>query len=190
MSTRGIRTPRATGEFFTTSGCCPERGTGLRLIEYQDPETGREFMFLTNEPDLPPGVLAELYRRRWEVEKVFDEIRNKLGEKKAWASSEEARTIQGRFVALTYNLLVLYERRVEAAHDIHNRPEDDRRAKRISTLEEISTAAGRAMSSLLRTGREATQRSVKFIRWLRSSLRDRLTEEAAAVHLRRPYATL
>lgn len=165
-------------------------GHRLRLIEYQDPETGREFMFLTNEPDLPPGVLAELYRRRWEVEKVFDEIKNKLGEKKAWASSQEARMIQGRFVALTYNLLVLYERRIEAAHDIHNRPEDERRAKRISTLEEISTAAGRAMSSLLRTGRDATQRSVKFIRWLRSSLRDRLTEEAAVVHLRRLYATL
>jgi hypothetical protein len=54
-------------------------GHRLRLIEYQDAESGREFMFLTNEPDLPPGVLAELYRRRWEVEKVFDEIKNKLG---------------------------------------------------------------------------------------------------------------
>lgn len=165
-------------------------GHRLRLIEYLDPETGREFMFLTNEPDLPPGVHAELYRRRWELEKVFDEIKNKLGEKKAWASSQEARTIQGRFVALTYNLVALYERRIAADHDIHNRPEDQRRAKRISTLEEISAAAGRAMSSLLRTGRGATQRSVKFIRWLRSSLRDRLAEEVAVVHLRRLYATL
>jgi hypothetical protein len=165
-------------------------GHRLRLIEYRDPESGREFIFLTNEPDLPPGVLAELYRRRWEVEKVFDEIKNKLGERKAWASSQEARTIQGRFVALTYNLVALYERRITAEHDIHNRPEDQRRAKRLSTLEEISAVAGRAMSSLLWKGREATQRSVKFIRWLRSSLRDRLAEEAAVLHLRRLYASL
>src|SRR5690606_36945077 len=50
----------------------------LRLINYTDPLSGQSFQFLTNEPDLPPGVLAELYRRRWEAEKVFDEIKNKL----------------------------------------------------------------------------------------------------------------
>jgi hypothetical protein len=42
--------------------------------------------------------------------------------------------VQGRFVALTYNLVALYERRIEEEHDIHNRPEDQRRAKRLSTL--------------------------------------------------------
>jgi hypothetical protein len=46
------------------------------------------------------------------------------------------------------------------------------------------------MSSLLQTGRDATQRSVKFIRWLRSSLRDRLAEDAAVIYLRRLYASL
>ena len=165
-------------------------GHRLRLIEYQDPESGRVFMFLTNEPDLPPGVLAELYRRRWEVEKVFDEIKNKLGEKKAWASSQEARTVQGRFVALTYNLVELYERHLEQEHDIHNRPEDQRREKRLATLAEFSAAAGRAISTLLRTGRNATQRSVKFIRWLRHALREKLAEAVAVNHLRRLYSTL
>ena len=164
-------------------------GHRLRLIEYQDAESGREFMFLTNEPDLPPGVLAELYRRRWEVEKVFDEIKNKLGERKAWASSQEARIVQGRFVSLTYNLVALYQRRIEKEHDIHNGPEELRRKQRMATLEEISTAAGRTLSSLLRKGRAATQRSVKFIRWLRASLRDRLAEEAAVARLRHLYAT-
>ncbi|MHB1310037.1 MAG: transposase [Limisphaerales bacterium] len=43
-------------------------------------------------PEVPPGVLAELYRRRWELEKVFDEVKNKLREQKAWASSQEVRT--------------------------------------------------------------------------------------------------
>lgn len=165
-------------------------GHRLRLIEYRDPETGRVFLFLTNEPDLPPGVLAELYRRRWEVEKVFDDIKNKLGEKRAWASSQEARTIQGRFVALTCNLLVLYERRLERDHGVQNRAEDERRQKRLGSLSEMSKAAGRAMSTLLETGRQATQRSVKFVRWLRHALRDRLAEQAAVGRLVQLYAAL
>ena len=55
-------------------------------------------MFVTNEPELQPGVLAEKYRRRCEVEKVFDEFKQKLGEKKAWESSQEGRVIEGRFL--------------------------------------------------------------------------------------------
>ncbi len=62
-------------------------GHALRIVYYTDPLTGERYEFLTNEMDLPPGVIAELYRRRWEVEKVFDEIKNKLTEKKAWATS-------------------------------------------------------------------------------------------------------
>ena len=50
------------------------QGHRLRLIDYRDPETGREFQILTDVPEVPPGVLAELYRRRWELEKVFDEV--------------------------------------------------------------------------------------------------------------------
>ena len=58
---------------------------------------------------LPPGVLAGLYRRRWEVEKVFDELKNKLGEKKAWGTSPVAKAAQGQLVALTHNLMLIYE---------------------------------------------------------------------------------
>ena len=49
------------------------------------PDTTSEF--LPNELDLPPGVLAELYRRRWSVEKVFDQLKNKLDQQQAWGSS-------------------------------------------------------------------------------------------------------
>lgn len=59
----------------------------LRLIIYQDALSGKVYEFLTNEPDLPPGIIAELYRRRWEAEKVFAEMKNKLGQKKAWGTT-------------------------------------------------------------------------------------------------------
>ncbi len=165
-------------------------GHRLRLIEYLDPGSGREFMFLTNEPDLAPGVLNELYRRRWEVEKVFDEIKNKLGEKKAWASSQEARTIQGRFVTLTHNLLVNYQRQLEAEHGVVIQAEDRRREDRIEIARRKASMARRAFSTLLQTGRLVTQCSVKYVRWLRHALQNRLAEEAAVPRLVALYATL
>ena len=70
---------------------------------------GKAYEFLTNEPDLPPGVLAELYRRRWDVEKAFDALKNKLGEKKAWATSLAAKQAPAHFLTITDNLLLLYE---------------------------------------------------------------------------------
>ena len=52
-------------------------------------------------------MLAELYRRRWEVEKVFDEVKNKLGQRQAWGTSLVAKAAQGHLVALTHTLLLI-----------------------------------------------------------------------------------
>lgn len=163
-------------------------GHPLRIVRYTEPESGQEYQFLTNEPDLPPGVLAELYRRRWDIEKVFDQVKNKLGEKKAWGTSDEAKTVQGQFVALAHNLLLHYETRLEQEHGVKNQSEDQRRARRLETLEQTARAAGRDVSSLRQATRRATQRSVKFLRWLRHALRDRLTEALAVPRLASLYA--
>src|SRR5512140_542928 len=106
-------------------------GHPLRIIYYTDPQTGESYEFLTNELDLPPGVIVELYRRRWEAEKVFDEIKNKLGEKKAWATSLVAKEAQAQLVAITHNLLLMYEQKLEKDHGVTNQAEDQRRAERI-----------------------------------------------------------
>lgn len=165
-------------------------GHRMRIICYVEPEQGREYEFLTNEPDLPPGVLAELYRRRWEVEKVFDEIKNKLGQRQAWGTSLVAKAAQGQLVALTHNLLLLYEHRLEQEHAVSNDAEDRRRAHRAQGVRRAATKAGRAVSSLLTSARRASQRSVKFIRWLRHALQENLTEAAAVPRLTTLYASL
>ncbi len=162
----------------------------LRIICYTDSRTGQSYEFLTNEMDLPPGVHAELYRRRWEVEKVFDQIKNKLGEQKAWATSLEAKSAQAQFIALTHNLLLLYEQTLEARHGISNQAEDLRRQQRTQAAERACKKEGTPLSSLVVGAQRATQRSVKFLRWLRQSLRDQATEAAAALRLRQLYATL
>lgn len=165
-------------------------GHPLRLICYIDPLTGQAYEFLTNEMDLPPGVLVELYRRRWEIEKVFDEIKNKLGQKKAWGSSLVAKETQAQFLILTHNLMLLYEQWLENHHGVENQAEDQRRNQRTAQMLKLATKQGTPISTLVLQARRATQRSVKFVRWLRQSLRDQLTEASAVLQLKRLYEKL
>ena len=162
----------------------------LRVVSYQEPGTGKEYEFLTNEPDLPPGVLAELYRRRWEIEKVFDELKNKLSAQKAWATGLVAKESQGQLVAIAHNLMQLYQGRLEQEHRVEDTAEEQRRKKRTEELQRVAATHGRAVSSLLLDTRKATQRSVKFVRWLRHAVREHLTETAAVPRLSLLLASL
>ena len=50
------------------------QGVSVRRVRYRCPLRGEELSFLTSEQTLPPGVIAHLYRLRWEIEKSFDEL--------------------------------------------------------------------------------------------------------------------
>ena len=121
---------------------------------------------------------------------MFDELKNKLGQKKAWGSGLVAKETQAHFAVLTHNLMLLYEEGLAKRHGVENQAEDERRAKR--TTQAVQTAARHRtrISSLVLQPRRATQRSVKFIRWLRHCLRDQLAETTAVLHLKLLYATL
>ena len=165
-------------------------GHVLRIISYLDRQTGEVYEFVTNELDLAPGILAELYRRRWDVEKVFDEVKNKLGQKKAWASSLAAKETQAQMIAITHNLLLCYEQELETRHGVTNQAEDRRRARRIAESSQACAQMGTPLSLLVLLPRKTTQRSVKFIRWIRQAIRDGLAEAVAVLRLKHLYATL
>ena len=40
-----------------------------------DSPIGKIYSFVTNEMTLPPGLLAYIYKKRWDLEKVFDEMK-------------------------------------------------------------------------------------------------------------------
>ena len=145
-------------------------GSMIRRIIYIDPVSRRKYSFITNELTLPPGILAYIYKERWNLEKVFDEVKNKLHEKKAWAKSDTAKCIQAKFIALTLNLLLIFERTLEAEEGIVDAKVQKLRSERLA--QEIATAAekGRTLSTMLTAPKRATQRSVQFIRWLLDEL--------------------
>ena len=78
-------------------------GVSVRRVTYQCPETGKIFKFLTNLPySIRPGVVAFLYKHRWDIEKKFNSFKHKLYERKAWGTSENAKNMQAAFICLTY----------------------------------------------------------------------------------------
>jgi hypothetical protein len=154
-------------------------GQVLRIVGDTDPVGGERFEFLPKMLELPPGVIVELYRRRWAAEKVCAESKNKLGEKKAWTTSLEAKETQVLLIALKHHLLVRYAAELARPHGVTNAAEERRRSKRLETLGQAGVKQGTPLSTLVLQARRATQRSVKFVRWLRQSLRDHAAEAAA-----------
>ena len=79
----------------------------LRRVVYYDEEQDREFVFLTNDFELPALVVAELYRNRWSVELFFKWLKQHLIIKKFWGISENAVRIQIYCVIITYCLVLI-----------------------------------------------------------------------------------
>ena len=145
-------------------------GVMARRVTYQDPETGDIFSFITNQLSFPPGLIAFLYKLRWDIEKVFDEKKNKLSEKKAWATSDVARSQQAHFVCTAHNLMLLFERQLETDENLRDAKNEAKRQKRLEELKRKILANGREPNPLVMNCTRTTQRSLQFIRWLRDVL--------------------
>jgi Transposase DDE domain/Domain of unknown function (DUF4372) len=78
----------------------------LRRVHYRDPETGKEYVFLTNRQDLSALEGAELYRRRWQIELFFKWIKQNLKIKAFYGTSKNAVLIQIWTALIAYLLLV------------------------------------------------------------------------------------
>jgi len=57
---------------------CKDYPENLRRIKYFDSETGKTFVFLTNNKSLSALTITELYRYRWQVELFFKLIKQNL----------------------------------------------------------------------------------------------------------------
>lgn len=160
----------------------------VRKVVYINPVDGKKFVFITNLPNrIPPGAIAQLYRMRWDPEKVFDELKNKLNERKAWASSENAKRMQASFICLAYNLIEAESVRLERENEVRNEAELKRKKTR---LDEEREKAGGKLPALYEKLQRFTQHSIKFIRWLRSYLWKKTSLEHALVALRVDYKSL
>lgn len=56
-------------------GIAPQR---LRRVSYHDAETGKNYVFLTNNFDLAAKTIANIYKARWQIELFFKAIKQNL----------------------------------------------------------------------------------------------------------------
>ena len=175
-----------TGDFLWATSC----GVQLRVVRFYDVISGEHFEFLTSLTDrsIPPGVIAQLYRMRWDIEKSFDVIKNKTHEQKAWGTTANAKTIQAKLITITYNLMLLFESELEKKEGIKNEVEDKRRHARIETTKEKVEKKGDVMPKLYLSLIRVTQVSVKFVRWLRYEVFGLTSDTVALERLRGCYS--
>lgn len=154
----------------------------VRRVSYQPPE-GEKLEFITSNHELEPGVIAWLYLRRWELEKVYDELKNKLQESKAWASSPVAKQIQAQFICLSHNLLELWQNKLKQEGIVNEA------AEKVARQRQEKLRAKGKVSSLLTEVKRPLQTSVKLRRWLRCHWLSPRPLNETLEHLKRLYAT-
>lgn len=84
----------------------------LRRIGYRDAETGRKFVFLTNNFTEPALTIAHLYRCRWQVELFFKWIKQHLRIKAFYGVSENAVRTQIWIAISVYLLVAIIKKRL------------------------------------------------------------------------------
>lgn len=112
-------------------------GTMIRQIIYTDPLSGETYKFITNVMDVPPGLIAYIYKVRWDIEKTFQQFKSNYKEKKAWAKSFEAKSVQANFLCIVYNLMLILEDKVETEEGIIDQKIIEKQKKRILENMEI-----------------------------------------------------
>ena len=79
----------------------------FRRVSYRDPETNKGLVFLTNNFDLPPLVIAQLYKSRWRVELFFKWIKQNLRIKHFFGTTDNAVKTQVWIAVCTYLLVAI-----------------------------------------------------------------------------------
>jgi hypothetical protein len=85
----------------------------LRRISYRDPETDKRFVFLTNNFDLPALTIANIYRRRWQVELFFRWIKQNLRIKSFYGTSPNAVKTQVWIAICIYVLVAIVRKELK-----------------------------------------------------------------------------
>ena len=83
----------------------------MRRIKYLDMESGKVFIFLTNNFELAATAIAKLYKHRWLIELFFKWIKQHLKVKSFWGQSENAVKTQIWVAICVYTLVAIAKKK-------------------------------------------------------------------------------
>ncbi len=84
----------------------------LRRVKFNDPETGKTLVFLSNNFALPAMTIAKLYKYRWKVELFFKWIKQHLRIKAFFGETENAVKTQIWSAVCVYVLVAIVKKRL------------------------------------------------------------------------------
>ncbi len=85
----------------------------LRRIKFVDAEQDRTLVFLTNNFDLAPLEIAQLYKHRWQIELFFKWIKQHLKVKSFWGYSANAVKTQIWTAVAVYVIVAIVKKRLD-----------------------------------------------------------------------------
>ncbi len=105
----------------TLSGFYSRKGFAapLRRIKFNDPETGKRLVFLTNNLGLPALTITQLYRMRWRVELFFKWIKQHLPIKVFFGTSKNAVKSQIWIAVSVYVLVAIVKKRLTLSASLY-----------------------------------------------------------------------
>lgn len=92
----------------------------LRRIKFYDAQTGKQFVFLTNNFSLPALTITELYRYRWQVELFFKWIKQHLRIKAFYGTSQNAVKTQVWIAVSVYVLIAIIKKRLNIKASLYS----------------------------------------------------------------------
>jgi IS4 transposase len=116
---------KATGlicdQTVVLDGYCSGKGypEKLRRVRYFDADEDRRLTFLTNNFTLPALTIAQLYRRRWQIELFFKWIKQHLRIKAFYGTSSNAIHIQIWTAITIYVLVALVKKQLCLDADLY-----------------------------------------------------------------------
>jgi putative transposase len=100
----GLTSDQVIGLTGTKARQCPIK---LRRVGYRDPQTGKHYVFVTNNFKLAAKTIADIYKSRWQIEMFFKWIKQNLKIKTFIGTSKNAVMTQ-IWIALCVYLILSY----------------------------------------------------------------------------------
>jgi len=91
----------------------------LRRISYYSQEIDKRFVFLTNDFFLPAFTVAEIYRRRWQIELFFKWIKQHLRIKRFFGTSSNCVKTQVWIAITVYLLVAILKKQLRLELSLH-----------------------------------------------------------------------
>jgi len=91
----------------------------LRRIKYYDKETDRQYIYLTNNFDIPAITVAELYKQRWQIELFFKWIKQHLRIQVFWGYGMNAVKTQICAALCTFLLVAIMKKKLGVKRNLY-----------------------------------------------------------------------